>query len=230
MNLIDLKKEIPSKWRVQSFSRNKPCAVFVSYIDARAVMDLLDKVCSPENWQNDYKIIDGGLFAGIGIKCGEEWVWKWDMGIESKEDAEKGEASDSFKRAAVKWGIGRFLYATGIQYVKANEKKTNTNHPYTVDGSGNRIYDLTKHINVIVLQKPSGNVKTADSKPKKKQVYKDFKFLGEMRKQKNALSEEVYYQIMGGEGYEHSNEIPPKDREKIWLKLEHKRKELKGES
>jgi hypothetical protein len=63
---------------------------------------------------------------------------------------------------------------------------------------------------------------------KKKQVYKDFKFLGEMTKQKKALSEEIYYQIMGGEGYEHSNEIPPKDREKIWLKLEHKRKEMQG--
>ena len=67
-------------------------------------------------------------------------------------------------------------------------------------------------------------------KPEKKQIYKDYKFLEEMTKQKNTLSEEVYYQIMGGEGYEHSNEIPPKDRKGIWLKLEHKRKEMEGKS
>ena len=67
MELKELKRVIPSKWRVQSFSKSKPCAVCVSYIDARSVMDLLDEVCGPENWQNDYKLIDGGMFAGIGI-------------------------------------------------------------------------------------------------------------------------------------------------------------------
>lgn len=76
----------------------------------------------------------------------------------------------------------------------------------------------------------NGNGKKDDKPPKgqKKTIYKDFKFLGEMTKQKNALSEEIYYAIMGGEGYEHSNEIPPKDREKIWLKMEKKRKDMQS--
>jgi len=147
MELKDLKQEIPFQWRVQSFSKNKPSAQCVAYIDARDVMDLLDKVCGIENWQSDYKEVKGNMFAGIGIKTAEGWVWKWDCGVESNVDKEKGEASDSFKRAGVKWGIGRFLYNKTIVYVQASETKTNTNYPYVVDLSGKRVYDLTKFIN-----------------------------------------------------------------------------------
>ena len=80
-NLKLLEEEIPCQWRVQSYSTNKPSAQCVAYIDARDVMDLLDKVVGKENWQDDYRLIDGKLIAGIGIKCGDEWVWKWDTGI-----------------------------------------------------------------------------------------------------------------------------------------------------
>lgn len=147
MNLKDLTKEIPCKWRVQSFSKNKPTGQCVAYIDARDVMDLLDEVISPENWQDDYKLIDGKLLAGIGINTEHGWVWKWDTGTETNMEAEKGEMSDAFKRAAVKWGIGRFLYKKGIVYIPANELKKDGNYPYAVDLNGKRIYDLTKYIN-----------------------------------------------------------------------------------
>lgn len=146
MQLKELKKEIPYKWRVQSFSKNKPQAQCVAYVDARDVMELLDEVCGPENWQDDYKEADGKLFAGIGIKVGDEWVWKWDTGSESNIEKDKGQVSDSFKRAGVKWGIGRFLYKLAIQYVDANEVKTQNNYPYVVD-NGKRVWDITKFIN-----------------------------------------------------------------------------------
>ncbi|HEA66237.1 hypothetical protein LCGC14_0777920 [marine sediment metagenome] len=154
MNLKELKKETPPKWRVQSFSKRKPVASCVPYIDARTVMDLLDEVCSPENWQDDYKTIDGKLFAGIGI-CNPNgfFAWKWDCGVESKKEKEKGQASDAFKRAAVKWGIGRFIYTIDVQYVDANEKKTDSNYPYCIDARKQRIWDLTKHINEKVAGK-----------------------------------------------------------------------------
>ncbi len=87
------------------------------------------------------------LIAGIGIKTGEHWVWKWDTGSESNMEAEKGHMSDAFKRAAVKWGVGRFLYDLPIQYVKADTIKTSSNFPNPVDDNGQRIYDLTKYIN-----------------------------------------------------------------------------------
>lgn len=152
MNLKDLKKQIPYQWRVQSFSKNKAQAQCVAYIDARDVMNLLDEVVGSENWQSDFKDIGGQTFAGIGIKAeGElsDWVWKWDTGSESAIEKEKGQASDSLKRAAVQWGIGRFLYDMPIKYVEANEVKTTSNFPYVVDLNGKRVWDLTEYINKI---------------------------------------------------------------------------------
>jgi len=147
MELKNLTKKIPYQWRVQSFSKNKPACQCVAYIDARDVMNLLDEVVKPENWQDDYRLINGQLFAGIGIYINNQWIWKWDVGTESQTEKEKGQVSDSFKRAAVKWGIGRFLYDLDIKTIPANEVKTQSNYPYPVDASGKRIYDLTKHIN-----------------------------------------------------------------------------------
>lgn len=151
MNLKDLKKEIPYKWRVQSFSKNKASASCVAYIDARDVMNLLDEVCGPENWSSDFKDIGGQTFAGIGIKTEMNgspwWVWKWDTGSESNIEKEKGQASDSLKRAAVQWGIGRFLYDLDVHYVDASEMKTQSNFPYVVDKNKKRVWDITKHIN-----------------------------------------------------------------------------------
>lgn len=142
-----LKKEFPYKWRVQSYSKNKPQAQCVAYIDARDVMDVLDAVCGPANWQSDFKTVTDKVYAGIGVLCEGEWVWKWDTGAESNMEAEKGLASDSFKRAAVKWGVGRFLYDLDIKYVQANEVQTQGKYPYVVDANGKRVFDLTKHIN-----------------------------------------------------------------------------------
>jgi hypothetical protein len=120
MNLELLKKEIPYKWR------QGPSGTMLAYIDARDVQDLLDEVVGVGNWQSDFKLIDGKLFGGIGINIekpinylsnptakdliGYEWVWKWDCGVESNIEEEKGQVSDAFKRAGVQWGIGRFLY------------------------------------------------------------------------------------------------------------------------
>jgi hypothetical protein len=112
MDLKQLKKEISFKWRVQS--SNQYGASCVAYIDARDVQDLLDEICGAENWQVKFDEHKGNLFASVGIKCGNEWVWKSDCGTESNVEKEKGEASDSFKRACVMWGIGRFLYSKPI--------------------------------------------------------------------------------------------------------------------
>ncbi len=145
IDLSKLKEKIPFQWRVQSFQTNS--AMCVAYIDSRDVQEILDKVCLPENWQCDYKEIKGNLFCGIGIKHLDQWIWKWDCGTESNTEKEKGEASDSFKRAAVKWGIGRFLYDLDIQRIKWVEKNSKK---YPADNNGNPIYDgkeLTRFIN-----------------------------------------------------------------------------------
>lgn len=84
------------------------------YKDARCDMNILDETVSASNWQRDHKEIKGNLYCGVGIwdKEKSQWVWKWDCGVESNTEKEKGEASDSFKRACVNWGIGRELYTS----------------------------------------------------------------------------------------------------------------------
>lgn len=148
-NLNDLTKNISFKWRIQSFSKTSSSASCVAYVDARDVMRTLDEVVGPENWQSDFKEIKGNLYAGVGIKIDGEWVWKWDCGTESNTEKEKGEASDSFKRASVKWGVSRFLYDIPIQFIKTNEPKRHDNYPYPIDHYGNKIKDLTAHLNQV---------------------------------------------------------------------------------
>ena len=106
--------------RVQSCGEMKDGSLWARvllYKDARVDMTLLDEVVGQENWQRDHKELKGNMYCGIGInvnykKTDKEpiWVWKWDCGAESNTEKEKGEASDSFKRAGVNWGIGRELY------------------------------------------------------------------------------------------------------------------------
>lgn len=151
INLKDLQEKLPYQWRVQSFSEYACECSCVAYIDSRDVQHLLDKVVWPENWQDEYYQVKNTMLCKIWIKIDWEWVWKWDGGTETDIESEKGELSDSFKRAAVKWGIGRFLYDLKIEKVETNEKliKENNrakNRPYPVH-AWKRIYDLTKHIN-----------------------------------------------------------------------------------
>ena len=81
------------------------------YKPARTDAAKLDEVYGPANWQNDYKVVDGKIYCGIGVKLGNEWVWKWNVGTESNMEAEKGQASDGMKRAGFVWGIGTELYS-----------------------------------------------------------------------------------------------------------------------
>ena len=93
----------------------KVYALCLLYKDARCDMRILDETVGPDNWQRRHDEHKGNLFCSVGVnvnydKGGERWVWKEDAGAESNQDAEKGHASDSFKRACFNWGIGRELY------------------------------------------------------------------------------------------------------------------------
>ncbi len=118
MDLTKLKEPLGIEdidFRVQSINKGG-YATILAYKDARVDMNRLDKVVGAENWQRDHKEIKNVVYCGIGIYCKtiEEgftnWVWKWDAGAESFTEKQKGEASDSFKRAGFNWGIGRELY------------------------------------------------------------------------------------------------------------------------
>jgi|TARA_R110000772_G_scaffold10164_5_gene32722 hypothetical protein len=116
-NIMDFKKlnqpvELSQiDFRVQSINKGG-YATILAYKDARYDMNVLDKAVGPENWSKRYEVIDGRLYCSVGIYNGatKEWVWKQDVGTESNTEAEKGQASDAFKRACFNWGIGRELY------------------------------------------------------------------------------------------------------------------------
>lgn len=92
------------------------------YKTARTDANLLDEKYGPFDWQNDFKVVDGVLYGGIGINnANGEWIWKWDAGTESNTEAEKGRASDAFKRAGFKWGIGRELYTAPRIWIPAEK-------------------------------------------------------------------------------------------------------------
>lgn len=122
MKLEDLKKELPYKTRPGSKGME------LAYIDARQVMDCLDECVGAENWKDSYFLLGDTLFCTLSIKVDGEWIGKTDCGTESNSEAEKGQVSDAFKRAAVKWGVGRFLYSLGSkpkhQTVESTPKKS----------------------------------------------------------------------------------------------------------
>lgn len=92
------------------------------YKTARTDANMLDEKYGPFEWQNDFKVVDGVLYGGIGISDNQGgYVWKWDAGTESNTEAEKGRASDAFKRAGFKWGIGRELYTAPRIWISAEK-------------------------------------------------------------------------------------------------------------
>ena len=136
-----LKFPIPHKWKVQSYNSTKTKGSCVAYIDARDVMDLLDKAVGYENWKDEYLYVNNQWLCGLSIRTENgEWVTKWDTGTAGNMEAEKSAISDAFKRAGVKWGIGRFLYDLEIKWIDIKDKRP-------VDKSGKIIWDLTKHFN-----------------------------------------------------------------------------------
>lgn len=102
------------EWRIQQAgkSNNKIWAKVLAYVTNRAIMKRLDEVCGKAGWRNEYRDIpnNGGVECGISIKVDGEWITKWDAAENTQVEAVKGGRSGAMKRAAVQWGIGRYLY------------------------------------------------------------------------------------------------------------------------
>lgn len=94
--------------------------IALAYIDARDVMERLDEVCGPENWQCRYPHANEKTCCEIGIYSEERggMIWKANGAGDTDVEGEKGAFSDAFKRAAVLWGIGRYLYDLGNIWVE----------------------------------------------------------------------------------------------------------------
>ncbi len=116
------------EWRLQMTLEDKMCGLAVPYVTNRAIQSRLDEVVGPENWHNDYKPwhTNGkkeSQICGISIYFeGRGWVTKWDGAEDTDIEPIKGGLSDSMKRAAVQWSIGRVLYNMDTVWVDVEKR------------------------------------------------------------------------------------------------------------
>lgn len=113
--------------RIGQIARNGAGLSLLLYKNARTDYDILDETFGYGNWQCKYYECKGTLFCSIGVKCENEWVWKDNAGAPSNIEAEKGEASDAFKRAGFAWGIGRELYTAPKIWIPSQKLLTISN-------------------------------------------------------------------------------------------------------
>jgi hypothetical protein len=122
--LQELERPFPPErihWRCGARTKSRDKGIPLAYIDARDVMRRLDDVCGAY-WQNRYNLAaDGLLICEIGLQIDGEWIWRANGAGDTQVEAEKGKASDAFKRAAVQWGVGRYLYSLPNVWLPINE-------------------------------------------------------------------------------------------------------------
>ncbi len=103
-------------------------ALALAYVDARSIQDRLDRVLGVTGWQDEYECLpDGSVVCRLRLRIGDEWITKMDVGGPSEQpdegDRRKAAFSDALKRAAVKFGIGRYLYRLPSQWVDYDSNK-----------------------------------------------------------------------------------------------------------
>lgn len=130
--LSDYFREEDIEWKPIVVSRKTSKGLAAAYVTNRAIMDRLDEVCGPENWKNEFMPgPNGGVVCGLSIRVdrGErgtsggfaEWITKWDGAENTDIEAIKGGLSSAMRRAAVHWGIGRYLYKLPSQWVPVDD-------------------------------------------------------------------------------------------------------------
>jgi hypothetical protein len=112
------------KWRLDGANHARRRAMLLCYIDARRVASRLDEAVGPAGWQVGYEPWSGGVRCALRLRDPEtgEWVTKQGVGTGGNFEQVKGAASDAFKRAAVAWGIGRYLYSVDEAWMDVKEK------------------------------------------------------------------------------------------------------------
>jgi hypothetical protein len=118
------------EWRIGESGEKRDGGVWAkcfAYVTNRAIQHRLDEVIGPENWQCEFKEISGGFLCGIGIRSSVDgaFVWKWDGSDKTDFEATKGGISGAMKRAAVQWGIGRYLYELETGWAETSSERIN---------------------------------------------------------------------------------------------------------
>lgn len=114
------------EWRIgrSGVKNDKPWAMALAYLTNRAIMNRLDEVVGPEGWKNEFREFKVGesigVLCGLSLKLDGEWITKWDGAGSTDFEPFKGGLSDSQKRAAVQWSIGRYLYNLDETFVECS--------------------------------------------------------------------------------------------------------------
>ena len=145
--------------RVQTVT-DKGCSLLL-YKNARCDMSILDETVGPMNWMRRHERDNANCVVSIWDSEKGQWISKEDTGTESDTEAEKGIASDSFKRACTNWGIGRELYTAPFIWIKAKDIEWKENskgkkvpkNTFTVWGIG---YDDKRKINMLTIKRNDG--------------------------------------------------------------------------
>ena len=116
------------EWKPGATTRDKSKGLAMAYLTSRAVQQRFDDVCGPADWRNEFREgPGGGVLCGISVRVEREdgtaeWVTKWDGADNSAVEAVKGGLSGATKRAAVQWGVGRYLYEMPATWVRLDER------------------------------------------------------------------------------------------------------------
>ena len=140
--------------RVGNVAKDKTWITLLLFQNSRVAMDLLDETVGKENWKREHSRDNKNCTISIWDEEKEQWIGKEDTGVESFSDKEKGLASDSFKRAAVNWGIGRSLYSAPTIYLYGNSDQLK-NNKYSVKEIG---YDDNDKINKLIIEDKKGSI------------------------------------------------------------------------
>lgn len=175
-------------WRAQAVANGK--ALALAYIDARDVMDRLDAICGVENWQDRYEETSRGrVLCTLSINIGGYWVNKSDGAGDTDVEGDKGAVSDALKRAAVKWGIARYLYSLGNIWVPCEVKGDGKFKKFTDDPWKYCGLPKVKDKDAPFPQGPAKN--KTDLKDKAKELWADILACGDAQELNKILADTI---------------------------------------
>lgn len=149
------------------------------YKDARADMKILDEVFGPNNWQRTHEVIGGNLYCNVQIydEQKQQWISKMDVGTESYTEKEKGQASDSFKRACVSVGIGRELYTAPFIWIAAGKVNIQPRGDKYITYDKFKVKEITyndnREITGLIILNQDGKVVYSLNSPKEQRARND---------------------------------------------------------
>lgn len=143
---------------------NEKGLVLLLFKDARVDQKILDETFTPMGWKRTHQFVNGSLYCTVEVwdDGKKQWIAKQDVGTMSYSEKEKGQASDSFKRACFNWGIGRELYTAPFIWIPASKvtierrkDKLYCNEPFKVQSIG---YDADRMIKELVICGKDGRI------------------------------------------------------------------------